>query len=199
VRGTVGANPFTRRNRPPALVAFPNTSNEVRTIVRACVTHRVPLVPFGAGTSLEGHVGAVQPESLSVDMSRLQEIFQLPQQPSHKDEDNNEEQPPDALVVVQAGVTREQLSQALRATGYQFTVDPGAATATIGGMVACNAAGTTTVRYGALRDNLLGVGCVLVDDDATLLRTTNGRLSGRRDIPSITRQSRVAPRQRVPW
>jgi D-lactate dehydrogenase (cytochrome) len=157
--------------QPPALVAFPNTSNEVRTIVRACVTHRVPLVPFGAGTSLEGHVGAVQPESLSVDMSRLQEISQLPQQPSHEDEDNNEEQPPDALVVVQAGVTREQLSQALRATGYQFTVDPGAATATIGGMVACNAAGTTTVRYGALRDNLLGVECILADDDATLVRT----------------------------
>jgi D-lactate dehydrogenase (cytochrome) len=164
--------------QPPGLVAYPKSTDAVQRLVQACVRHRIPIVPFGGGTSLEGHVGAPHPYAVSLDTSRyLNQILHLPEMsiPSEIDDttdvDSSALLPPDPFVIVQAGVTRQQLQQALKPTGWQFTVDPGAGTATLGGMVATNAAGTTTVKYGAMRDNVLGLQAILATDDAALLRT----------------------------
>lgn len=131
----------------PDLVAFPATTDEVAGIVRACARHQVPLVPFGAGTSLEGHVSAVH-GGVSVNLSGLNRILRL----SVDDLD----------VTVEAGVTRSQLTDHLKGTGLTFFLDPGA-DATIGGMVATGASGTTAVRYGTIRENVLGLTAVLAD------------------------------------
>lgn len=155
--GRVSAQPAVRDHHsrgelyfPPAvpdLVAFPTTTDEVAGIVRACARHRVPLVPFGAGTSLEGHVSAVR-GGVSVNLSGLNRILRL----SVDDLD----------VTVEAGVTRNQLTDHLKGTGLTFFLDPGA-DATIGGMVATGASGTTAVRYGTIRENVLGLTAVLAD------------------------------------
>jgi D-lactate dehydrogenase (cytochrome) len=126
---------------PPDLVVFPRDIAEAAGIVKIAAVRRVPLVPFGAGTSLEGHVAALA-GGISVDMREMNRISP----PSLVDLD----------VRVQAGVTRRQLDTKLRSEGVFFPVDPGA-DATIGGMVATGASGTTTVRYGAMRENVLGL------------------------------------------
>lgn len=153
----VSASPAVREHHsrgelyfPPAapdLVVFPRTTEEVQGIVRACGRHGVPLVPFGAGTSLEGHVSAVR-GGVSVNLGGLNRILRL----SVEDLD----------VTVEAGVTRSQLAEHLKATGLTFFLDPGA-DATIGGMVATGASGTTAVRYGTIRENVLGLTVVLAD------------------------------------
>jgi len=126
----------------PDAVVYPTSTDEAAAIVGVCARHRAPIVPFGAGTSLEGHVAALQ-GGVSVDMREMNRIVRL----SVDDLD----------VTVQAGVTRKQLDQALRAEGVFFPVDPGA-DATLGGMVATGASGTTTVRYGAMPQNVLEIG-----------------------------------------
>jgi D-lactate dehydrogenase (cytochrome) len=126
---------------PPDVVVWPRSIEEAAAIVRIAAAGRVPLVPFGAGTSLEGHVSALA-GGICVDMREMNRISP----PSVVDLD----------VVVQAGVTRRQLDARLRPEGVFFPVDPGA-DATIGGMVATGASGTTTVRYGAMRENVLGL------------------------------------------
>jgi D-lactate dehydrogenase (cytochrome) len=131
----------------PDLVAFPATTAEVAAAVTACARHGVPVVPFGAGTSLEGHVSAVQ-GGLALNLSGLNRILRL----SVDDLD----------VTVEAGVTRSQLDAHLRGTGLAFFLDPGA-DATVGGMVATGASGTTAVRYGTIRENVLGLTVVLAD------------------------------------
>jgi D-lactate dehydrogenase (cytochrome) len=137
----------------PAAVCFPRTTEEVAAIVSACAGAGVPLVPFGAGSSLEGHV--VPPAAgISLNLTRMSEILDV----SVADLDCH----------VQAGVTREQLETRLRGEGLFFPVDPGA-DATLGGMVATGASGTTTVRYGAMRENVLGLTVVLAD--GTVIRT----------------------------
>jgi D-lactate dehydrogenase (cytochrome) len=138
---------------PPDMVVWPRGIDEAAAIVGVAAAHRLPLVPFGAGTSLEGHVAALA-GGICVDMREMNQIGRL----SVEDLD----------VVVQAGVTRHALDARLRPEGVFFPVDPGA-DATIGGMVATGASGTTTVRYGAMRENVLAL--TLINARGEVLRT----------------------------
>lgn len=132
---------------PPDAVAWPETTAEVAQIVRICAAHAMPIVPWGAGTSLEGHALAVQ-GGLCLDMGRMNRVLAI--------------RPGDMLAVVQPGLTREALNEELRATGLFFPVDPGA-NASLGGMAATRASGTTTVRYGSMRANVAALEVVLAD------------------------------------
>src|SRR5215218_4859721 len=138
---------------PPDAVVFPESVDECLEIVRTCIRHETPMVPFGAGSSLEGHIMALR-GGVSIDMSRMNAITRI----SVEDLD----------VTVQAGVTRRQLDARLRPEGVFFSVDPGA-DATIGGMIATGASGTTTVRYGAMRENVLSL--LVITPDGELVRT----------------------------
>jgi D-lactate dehydrogenase (cytochrome) len=137
----------------PDVVVWPRTIEEAAGVVRIAAEHRLPLIPFGAGTSLEGHVAALA-GGISVDMREMNAIGT----PSLADLD----------VVVQAGATRRALDARLRPDGVFFAVDPGA-DATIGGMVATGASGTMTVRYGTMRENVLGL--TLLDGRGEVVHT----------------------------
>lgn len=141
---------------PPELVVYPESTEEVQAIVRVCAAAGVPMIPYGAGSSLEGHVAAVR-GGVCLDLSRMQRIVRT----SVEDMD----------ATVEAGVTRMQLTKALRGTGVTFFVDPGA-DATLGGMVATGASGTTSVRYGTMRENVLGLTVVLASGEVV---RTGGR------------------------
>ncbi|MEI6372352.1 MAG: FAD-linked oxidase C-terminal domain-containing protein [Actinomycetes bacterium] len=138
---------------PPDLVTYPRSTDEVAAIVRACHAADVPVVPFGVGTSLEGGIGAER-GGVCIDLSEMNRIDRL----STADLD----------VTVEAGVTRVQLNDHINPQGLMFPVDPGA-NATIGGMAATGASGTTTVRYGAMPHNVLGLTVVMAD--GTIVRT----------------------------
>jgi D-lactate dehydrogenase (cytochrome) len=143
-------------NQPPDAVIWVSQTEEVQEIVRVARTHRVPIIPFGAGTSLEGHTNA--PEGgLSIDFSRMNQVLEV-----------NER---DLDCVVQAGVSRKALNDYVKDKGLFFSVDPGAEDATLGGMAATRASGTNAVKYGTMRENVLSLTAVMAD--GSVVRTAS--------------------------
>jgi D-lactate dehydrogenase (cytochrome) len=153
----------------PDAVVYPRSTDEAAAIVKACHGQGVPIIPFGAGTSLEGHVLAVR-GGVSVDLREMNRMLRL----SVEDMD----------VTVEAGITRETLESKLRPEGVFFPVDPGA-DATLGGMAATGASGTTTVRYGAMRENVLSLTVVTAGGELVRTRSRARKSSAGYDLTHL--------------
>ncbi|WP_298963864.1 FAD-linked oxidase C-terminal domain-containing protein [uncultured Roseibium sp.] len=141
------------KNQPPDAVIFALSTEEVAKAVRICSAHHVPIIPFGTGSSLEGHVNAPS-GGVSIDLSRMDKVLEI----------NGE----DLDCRVEAGVTRKTLNSYIRDTGLFFPIDPGA-DASLGGMAATRASGTNAVRYGTMKDAVLGL--TVVTADGRIIRT----------------------------
>ncbi len=155
--------------RSPDAVAFPTSTDEVAQLSAACARHGVPMIGWGAGTSLEGHALAIH-GGLTVNFSRMDKVLAVYSE--------------DMMAVVQPGITRERLNEELRATGLFFPVDPGA-NASLGGMAMTRASGTTSVRYGTMRQNVLGLEVVLAGGQVIRTGTSAPKSSSGYDLTAL--------------
>jgi len=155
VREQHSSTTTVHKSELPDGVVFAESKEDVQKIVKICNEHGCPIIPFGAGSSLEGHLNATF-GGVSIDMNNLNKIIEV--------------HPEDSTVVVQPGVTREQLNTYLRDTGLFFPIDPGA-NASIGGMTSTRASGTNAVRYGTMKDNVISLEVVMPNGD--IIKTAN--------------------------
>jgi len=169
IRAQHGRDEAHHAPHPPDAVIWPESTAEVQRIVEACRAHGCPIVPWGTGSSLEGHVIPVQ-GGISLDFERMDRVLAIHQE--------------DMDVVVQPGIRRKRLNEELRATGLFFPVDPGA-DASIGGMAATRASGTCAVRYGTMREAVMALEVVLADGRAIRTGTRARKSSAGYDLTRL--------------